>query len=336
MPTIGLLIYDDVQALDVIGPIDVFAAANTLSRDERKPYQLLVISLGKEPVRCENGLILVPDTSIDSAPPLDTLLIAGGSGGRQLETDPRLLGWIRVRAVETRRIVSICTGLYILAATGLVQGRRVTTHWRYASDLHKRYPGMHMDADQLFVRDGKYYSSGGLTAGIDLALALVEEDLSAHAALAVARELVMYIKRPGNQAQFSAPLDAQTRGEGRMGEMIDWLLEHLHEDLGIDRLAERVAMSPRNFRRVFADAFGTTPADHVERLRLERACTLLVSGPLSIDRIATATGSCACHHRKLPSPKEPISTKYPRWATGHTGRPNTRSVRPFLLRTCSP
>lgn len=290
MPTIGLLIYNEVQALDVIGPMDVFAAANALSREEQKPYRLLTIGLDTEPVRCENGLILVPDISIDCAPPLDTLLIAGGAGGRQLETDPRLLGWIRTRAVDTRRIVSICTGLYILAATGVVQGRRVTTHWRFASDLHKRYPGMCMDADQLFVRDGKYYSSGGLTAGIDLALALVEEDISAHAALAVARELVMYIKRPGNQAQFSAPLDAQTRGEGRMGELIDWLLDHLDEDLGIDRLAERVAMSPRNFRRVFSETFGTSPGDHVERLRLERACVLLISGALSIDRIAAATG----------------------------------------------
>lgn len=149
---------------------------------------------------------------------------------------------------------------------------------------------MHMDADQLFVRDGKYYSSGGLTAGIDLALTLVEEDLNAHIALAVARELVMYIRRPRNQTQFSTPLDAQTRGEGRMGELVVWLLDHLDEDLGIDRLADRVAMSPRNFPRVFSETFGTTSADHVERLRLKRACALLVSGPLAIDRIAAATG----------------------------------------------
>jgi transcriptional regulator GlxA family with amidase domain len=270
--------------------MDVFAAANTLSRDEPKPYRLLTIGIDRAPVRCENGLTLVPDESIDGAPSLDTLLIAGGEGGRRIAGDAGLLGWIRARAVDTRRVVSVCTGLYILAATGLLQGRAATTHWRYARDLQKRYPGVHMDADQLFVRDGNYYSSGGLTAGIDLALALVEEDLNAHVALAVARELVMYIKRPGNQAQFSAPLEAQTLGEGRMGELVDWLLEHLEEDLGVERLADRVAMSPRNFRRVFSETFGTTPADHIERLRLERACVMLVSGPLSVDRIAAASG----------------------------------------------
>jgi transcriptional regulator GlxA family with amidase domain len=147
-----------------------------------------------------------------------------------------------------------------------------------------------MDADHLFLRDGSFHTSGGLTAGLDLSLSLVEEDHGPAIALAVARELVMYMKRPGNQAQFSAPLDAQMRGSGRLRALVDWLLDHLDEDLGVDRLADRMAMSPRHFSRLFSDTFEATPARYVERLRLARACVLLTSGMLAIDRIATAVG----------------------------------------------
>lgn len=290
MATIGLLVYEGVQSLDLTGPMDVFAAANQQAGGKRKPYTLCTIGLGADPVRTEGGLTIVPDSALPAAPALDTLLIPGGAGSRVVDADAGLLAWIRTRSATVRRVVSICTGLYILAATGLVDGRRVTTHWQHAADLARRYPRVRMDADQLFVRDGRFHTSGGLTAGIDLALALVEEDLGPGVALAVARELVMYLKRPGNQAQFSAPLDAQTRGSGRMGQFVDWLLDHLDEDLGIDRLADRMAMSPRHFRRVFAETFGSTPAAYIERLRLERACILLTSGALTVDRVAPAVG----------------------------------------------
>lgn len=289
MATIGLLVYEGVQALDVTGPMDVFAAANQQAPGKRKPYTLCTIGLDTVAVRTEGGLTIVPDRILATAPALDTLLIPGGVGSRVVNADVALLAWVRARAA-TARVVSICTGLYILAATGLVDGRRVTTHWQHAAELARRYPALHMDADQLFVRDGRFHTSGGLTAGIDLALALVEDDLGPGVALAVARELVMYMKRPGNQTQFSAPLDAQTRGSGRMGQLVDWLLDHLAEDLGIDRLADRMAMSPRHFRRVFAETFESTPAAYIERLRLERACILLTSGAWTVERIAHAVG----------------------------------------------
>ncbi|MBA8889300.1 transcriptional regulator GlxA family with amidase domain [Dokdonella fugitiva] len=290
MATVGVLVYDDVQSLDVTGPMDVFAAANARASGRAPVYALCTIGRDATPVRTEGRVTIVPDTTLAHAPELDTLVIPGGAGSRVVNADPVLLDWIRERAASARRVVSVCTGLYILAATGLVDGRRVTTHWAHAADAQARYPGVRIEADHLFLRDGRFHTSGGLTAGLDLALSLVEEDHGAAVALAVARELVMYMKRPGNQAQFSAPLDAQTRGSGRLRALVDWLLDHLDEDLGVERLADRMAMSPRHFSRLFADTFDATPARYVERLRLERACVLLTSGTLAIDRVAATVG----------------------------------------------
>jgi transcriptional regulator GlxA family with amidase domain len=232
----------------------------------------------------------MPTCTLYDAPPFDTILIPGGIGSRSFNTDARLLDWLRHRSSTTRRLVSVCTGIYILAATGLLDGRRVTTHWRYAADVARRYPALNIDGDQLFVRDGSFATSGGLTAGMDLALAMVEEDLGATTALGVARDLVMYMKRPGNQAQFSAPLAAQSRATGRMAGLLEWLLEHLSETLTVERMSECVAMSPRNFRRVFATTFESTPARFIERLRLEQARLLLTSEHSSIEHIASAVG----------------------------------------------
>lgn len=289
MRRIGLIAYQNMQSLDLVGPLDVFGMANT-SMVGKPPYQLHIIGLDGQPTRAENNLVVMPSCTLDDAPSLDTLLIPGGIGSRVLATNQRLLDWLRQRASATRRVVSICTGIYILAATGLLDGRRVTTHWRYAADVARRYPALDIQPDQLFLRDGVFATSGGLTAGIDLALALVEEDLGALAALAAARELVMYIKRPGNQTQFSAPLAAQSQGTGRMADLVKWLLDHLAETLSIERMAEYVAMSPRNFRRVFATTFDTTPARLVERLRLEHSCLQLTTGPASVERIASSVG----------------------------------------------
>jgi transcriptional regulator GlxA family with amidase domain len=235
-------------------------------------------------------LRIVPECALEDAPPLDTLLVPGGVGSRIIDGDARLMRWLRERAASTRRVVSVCTGAYVLAAAGLLDGRRVTTHWRFAQDLQRRYRAVKVEPDRLYLRDGSIATSGGLTAGMDLALALIEEDLGAAAALAVARQLVMYVKRPGNQAQFSTPLAAQSQGAGRMGALVEWLLVHLGDDIGIERMAERVSMSPRHFRRVFADTFGATPARFVERLRLEQACLQLTQGRASIERIARSVG----------------------------------------------
>lgn len=288
--TIGLLAYDDMQALDLAGPLDVFGAANAFVHGA-PPYRLCIIGLTTNVVRAENGLSIVPACALEETPPLDTLLIPGGCGARTtVNQDARLLGWLRERAPGTRRIVSVCTGAYVLAAAGLLDGRRVTTHWNYADDLARCHPALRVEPDRLFLRDGRFATSGGLTAGMDLALALVEEDLGAPAALAVARYLVMYMKRPGNQAQFSAPLAAQAQGNGRMGALVDWLLANLCSELTIERMAEQVAMSARHFRRVFAGMFGMTPARFVEKLRLEQACLRLTQSKASIERIAAGVG----------------------------------------------
>lgn len=288
--TIGLLAYDDMQALDLAGPLDVFGAAR-VQADGRAPYAMCIIGLQTTAVRAENGLAIIPECALEDAPPLDTLLIPGGRSARTtINHDARLLAWLRERAPNTRRMVSVCTGAYVLAASGLLDGHRVATHWRYADDLARRHPALHVDPDRLFLRDGRFATSGGLTAGMDLALALVEEDLGAPAALEVARQLVMYVKRPGNQAQFSAPLAAQAQGNDRMGALVDWLLAHLHDDLGIERMAAQVAMSARHFRRVFAETYRMTPARFVEKLRLEQACLRLTQGKASIERIAAGVG----------------------------------------------
>lgn len=288
---IGLLLYDDMQSLDLAGPLDVFGTASHHAGTARAAYSLHTIGLTRRAVRAENGLSLTPDFALSGAPPLDTLIIPGGAGSRHaLSHDAPLHRWLRKRHETTRRLVSVCTGVFVLASAGLMDGRRATTHWRYATEFRNRFPAVHLDADQLFVQDGKFYSSGGLTAGMDLSLSLVDADLGSAIALAVARDLVMYIKRPGNQAQYSAPLDAQVRGAGRFTELVEWMLERLRQDLGIARLAERANMSPRNCQRVFRQKFSMTPARYVERLRLERACILLSTGSQAVESIATACG----------------------------------------------
>jgi transcriptional regulator GlxA family with amidase domain len=287
--TIGLLAYDDMQALDLAGPLDVFGAANALAAGN-PPYELHVIGLRAGAMRAENGLAVLPACTIDDAPPLDTLVIPGGAGSRLGSVDPRVFDWLRGQAETARRMVTVCTGAYVLAAAGLLDGRRVTTHWQYAGDLARRFPAIHVEPDRLFLRDGRFATSGGLTAGMDLALALVEEDLGAPASLAVARHLVMYVRRPGNQTQFSAPLAAQAQGSGRMGALVERLFAHLDDDITIERMAGQVSMSPRHFRRVFAETFHTTPARFVERLRLEQACMRLTQGRASIERIAGGVG----------------------------------------------
>jgi len=287
--TIGFLVYENLQALDLVGPFDAFGAANEYAGDG-PAYRLVTIGLQKRTVRAENGLAFLPDFTIGKFPQLDTLVIPGGCGSRELNQDPELLAWIRERAGDTRRIVSTCTGIYLLAATGLLDDRRATTHWRFATDVRRRFPELKLDADALYVRDGSFHTSGGLTASMDLALALIDADLGAAVALASARHLVMYMKRPGNQAQFSEPLQAQSSGQGPLARLPEWLLDHLAEDVSVARIADSVNMSERNLRRVFARSFGTTPARYLERLRLERARALLTSTRSPVERIANRVG----------------------------------------------
>jgi transcriptional regulator GlxA family with amidase domain len=287
---VGVLLYDDVQPLDVAGPIDALSAANAQLTGDAG-YVIHTIGIHQRTVAAENGLKFLPDTTLEASPPLDTLIVPGGRGARlALSRDPRTCQWLRERARKTRRMVSICTGVFAFAGAGLLDGKRATTHWNYAAELRERFPRVQLDVDSLYLRDGRFHSSGGLTAGMDLTLALISADFGAEIALAVARELVMYMHRPGNQAQFSVPLDAQIRGTRGMASLVDWMLAHLREDLCVERLAQKAGMSERNFRRVFGETFAMSPAKYVARLRLERACTLLSTGRTSIEAIARSCG----------------------------------------------
>ena len=290
---IGLLIYDEVQALDIVGPVDAFTAARLDEgrAEEQRCYETFLIGLTHKPCTSESGIVFQPHCSIRTAPPLDTLIVPGGRSMRLVpETSARISEWIRSQAIKTRRIASVCTGIYGLAPTGLLDGREVTTHWRFAHDLSQRFPNLRVIADAIFLTDGHFYTSAGITAGIDLSLALIEEDYGAQVALAVARELVVYLKRPGGQEQYSEPLQFQSRSTDRFADLAIWIKTHLEGDLSVEALAERACLSPRHFGRRFRDAFGLTPAAFVEELRLNEARRRLTMANQNIKGVADSVG----------------------------------------------
>lgn len=282
-----VVLFDEVQSLDVTGPVEVFAgAARHLGRPDA--YRIRTASLDGAPVRTSSGLTLVPDTALAGAPPPDTLLVPGGNGTRA--PDPRLITWLSAHAPRAGRLVSVCTGALLLAEAGLLDGRRVTTHWVAAGLLARKYPAVLVDPDPIFVRDGDVSTSAGVTAGIDLALALVEEDHGRDVALMVARHLVVFLRRPGNQAQFSARLAAQTAQRRPLRDVQSWIGEHPGGDLSVESLAARARLSPRHFARAFRSETGTTPGRYVERVRLEHARMLLEDSGDGIEEISRATG----------------------------------------------
>ncbi|GAA1913902.1 GlxA family transcriptional regulator [Streptomyces sodiiphilus] len=280
-----LPVFDGVQSLDVTGPVEVFAGAGRHSGD---PYEIRTASLGGGPVRTSSGLTLVPDCDLAAVDTPHTLLVPGGEGTRRPE--PGLVDWLREHAGRAERIVSVCSGALLLAAAGLLDGRRATTHWALCDHLARTYPAVHVDPDPIFVRDGKVATSAGVTAGIDLALALVEEDHGRDTALAVARYLVVFLRRPGNQAQFSAQLAAQTARREPLREVQQWITEHPDGDLSVESLAERACLSPRHFARAFQAETGTSPGRYVERVRLEHARRLLEDTTDGVEQISRACG----------------------------------------------
>lgn len=221
---------------------------------------------------------------------IDTLMAPGGCRGDVYEASAALVAWVAARGQTVRRLCSICTGAFLLAAAGQLEGRRAATHWDWATRLSSLYPGVHVDADRIFVRDGNVWSSAGVTAGIDLTLALIEDDHGHRLAIDVARQLVVFVKRSGGQSQFSAPLSAQSSTGGDFAELHGWMAAHLQQDLRVEVLADWMNMSPRTFARVYRSRCGVTPAKAVEMLRLEAARRLLETGTLPIKRIATLTG----------------------------------------------
>ncbi|MFF0427066.1 GlxA family transcriptional regulator [Streptomyces sp. NPDC004520] len=285
-----VVLFDDVQSLDVTGPVEVFAGAARAAGDP-SAYPIRTASLDGGPVRTRSGLRLLPDTSLDAAVadgPPHTLVVPGGEGTRAPE--PTLVDWLREHAPRAERLVSVCTGALLLAEAGLLDGHRATTHWIACEHLARRYPRVEVDPDPIFVRDGRLSTSAGVTAGIDLALALVEEDLGRDVALAVARRLVVFLRRPGNQAQFSAQLSAQTARREPLRDLQQWISEHPDGDLSVDALAARARLSPRHFARAFHAETGVPPGRYVDRIRLEHARRLLEETSGGVEEIARASG----------------------------------------------
>ncbi len=291
---IGFIGYDGVQALDLVGPLEAFMSALIGAENSDAPrqhcYETLVIGLTDKPFTSETGVVFQPHKTLRNAPPLDTLIIPGGRTLRGGETSSVIASWVKRRAGRIRRIASVCTGVYALAPTGLLDGCRVTTHWRFARDLAVRFPALKVDQNSLFIKDGKFYTSAGITAGIDLSLALIEEDYGPRVALSVARELVVYLKRPGGQEQFSEPLQFQLRSVGRFADLAAWMRGHLSQDLSVEALAERACLCPRHFSRRFKDAFGATPAAFVEALRLDEARCRLADHENTVERVGASVG----------------------------------------------
>ncbi len=284
-----MLAYPQVQMLDVTGPLQVFATANDLAVGDVPPYALRVVASGGGSVPTSSGLTLLADPLPPATPPPDTLILAGGRGVEAAAADPALVAWARARALASRRYASVCTGAFLLAATGLLDGRRATTHWSHCAALARRFPAVQVEPDPIFVRDGPAWTSAGVTAGIDLALTLVEQDLGRAAALAVARHLVVFLKRPGGQAQFSATLALQGQDD-RFDALHAWIGAHLADDLSLPALAAEAGMSERSFSRRYAEATGHTPARVVERLRVEAARHLLSDSRQPAKRIAHRCG----------------------------------------------
>jgi transcriptional regulator GlxA family with amidase domain len=286
---IEILAFPDVQLLDVAGPLQVFASANELARaaGEPLPYELAVVA--EQPlVIASGGLGLAGQKLSKSSGPIDTLIVAGGFGVGPACENAALIRWITARAAAARRVASVCTGAFLLATAGLLDGRRAVTHWRRCAEFARRFPAVHLEPDPIFVRDGNIWTSAGITAGIDLALTLVERDLGQRVALAVARQLIVFLKRPGGQAQFSATLALQ-HDDARFEGLHAWIANHLSADLSIASLADAAAMSERSFVRHYRRATGMTPARAVERIRVEAARQGLEQG-LPVKRVAARCG----------------------------------------------
>lgn len=284
--SIGVLLFDGFQLLDAAGPIGVFEMPTRGMSPP--PYRLTVYSLDGGPVRSSCGVAMLSE----ALPPklkLDTLIVSGGEGTREAYTDERLLAAIRDLSSRTRRTCSVCSGAFLLAAAGLLKGRRATTHWRRSAQFQRAFPDTCLVADRIYTQHGKFWTSAGITAGIDLALALVEDDLGEEVSRRAARELVVHQRRAGGQSQFSVMQDVKL-ASGRFDELIGWVRTNLAAPLDVDTLAARAAMSPRNFARVFRSETGTTPARFIEKLRLEAARQVVETTTLSLQQIAADSG----------------------------------------------
>ena len=283
-----IVTFEAGQILDVTGPLEVFSSASRFLPAVR--YRTQVVTTGGGPVRANCGLEFASSAIGDVTGPVDTLMVAGGSGMDGAVADSELLAQIRRLAADARRVTSVCSGAFLLAAAGLLQGRRATTHWADCAQLDATYADITVEPDAIYVHDGNVWTSAGVTAGIDLALALVADDHGHQAAATVARQLVVYLQRSGGQAQFSALLAGQAADTEPVRDLLSWLRDHLTDDLSVPALARQINLSERQFTRVFKAQVGATAADHVEAVRLESACRLLETTNKTIEQIAKTCG----------------------------------------------
>jgi transcriptional regulator GlxA family with amidase domain len=281
-----ICLFDDVQSLDFTGPLEVFAGANQYAGEA--VYRIRTATVGGRAIRTSSGLTVTPDADLLRLRAPHTLVVPGGQGTRSPE--PELVGWVRRIGSAARRAVSVCTGAFVLAEAGLLGGRRATTHWAACETLAKRYPEVEVDPEPIFVRDGSVITSAGVTAGMDLALALVEDDHGRDAALTIARHLVMFLRRPGNQTQFSEQLAAQLARREPIRDVQRWVTDNPGVDLSVTTLARRANLSPRQFARAFTEEVGVPPGRYVDRVRLETARRLLEDTADGVAEIARQCG----------------------------------------------
>jgi transcriptional regulator GlxA family with amidase domain len=283
--TIAFVAFPGFQILDVTGPLSAFDIA---SRYANGAYAVRIVASRAGPVASSSGAALIAEPYPPRAT-FHTVIVSGGDGVLAAAADKRLLRFVGNAARRAERVASVCSGTAVLATLGLLDGKRATTHWNRSADFARRFPAVRLEPDRIFVKDGKLWTSAGITAGIDLALAMIAEDLGEKIARATARQLVVYYRRPGGQSQFSALLELD-RPDGRFGALLGWAREHLGERIGIERLAGRAGMSPRNFARLFAREIGMTPARAIERIRVDVARERVEAGSDPIDRIASRCG----------------------------------------------
>jgi transcriptional regulator GlxA family with amidase domain len=300
---IGMLVFPDVEVLDLCGPFDAFVYADRClrmtGRETEPGYEVLVIAAARGLVKTKCGLQVLATHSCDEVTAgLDTLIVVGGEGVEQACAEPTLVEWVKRMAPRSRRVASVCTGAFLLATAGLLNDRKVTTHWMYCDELAAAFPSLRVDANRIFVRDGNVYTSGGITAGIDMALALIEEDLGRDVPRLVAGTMVVFLRRPGGQTQFSPFLQAEAKNRRDIRELQAWIVANPAEDLEVARLADRVAMSPRNFARLFQCETGMTPAKFVEHARMEAACCKLEQTTLPVETIAEKCGFGAANRMR--------------------------------------
>lgn len=288
---IEFVVYDEVNLLDIAGPLQVVTSCNELLREggESAAYEPHVVTLKGETIQTSSGLGIAAAGLPDRRKALDTLIVCGGFGVHKAAAEPDLITWLERRTKAARRVASVCTGAFLLAEIGLLDGKRAVTHWAYCDRLAREFPAICVEPDPIFIEDGDVWTSAGVSSGIDLMLALVERDQGREMALAVARRLVVYLKRPGGQAQFSAALEFQD-GTDRFDHLHAWMKENLDSDLSVTALALRAGMTERSFNRRYKSATGSTPARAVERIRVETAQRNLCNGSLSVKEIARRCG----------------------------------------------